>query len=122
MIPVDGIVVPIGKYLKTPADTGNLDMAIPTGVSTSSSAPPRSSHQHLEDLHKKIDRYERRNQRRYAYVKKLLSIVTLPMEEPDISTSTATSSDDSDDEGDDRHSRAGRPLCITHSTKDRAKF
>ncbi|KAL4397313.1 hypothetical protein AHAS_Ahas01G0179400 [Arachis hypogaea] len=97
-------------------------MAIPTSTPATSSAPPKSSHQRIEDLHKKVDCYERRNQRRYAYVKKLLSVVTPHMEEPDISTFTATTCKDSGNEGDDGHSGAGLPLRITYSTEDHAKF
>ncbi|KAL4350327.1 hypothetical protein AHAS_Ahas10G0130900 [Arachis hypogaea] len=122
MVPVDGNIVPTWKYLKPPADTGNLDLTIPAGISMASSTPPKSTHQCIEDLHKKLDHYGRRNQHRYAYVKKLLSVVTPPMEELDVSTSTATSSEDTNDEEDDGHSKANRPLHITNGTEDRAKF
>ncbi|KAL4300310.1 hypothetical protein AHAS_Ahas17G0188100 [Arachis hypogaea] len=78
--------------------------------------------QRIEELHKKLDHYERRNQRRYAFVKKLLSCLAPPMEEPEISTSTSTDNEESDDEEVDGHSEADQPLRITQGTEDRANF
>ncbi|XP_020973232.1 uncharacterized protein LOC110269698 [Arachis ipaensis] len=123
-IPVEGDVIPTKRCLKPPEVTKDIGLPTPTRNTTTSSTPQKSATQRLEDLHKKLDRYERRNQRRYAHVKKLLSIVTPPMEDPDISTSTATSSGSTDDNGDEGHSGLGHchPLCITSSTEDRAKF
>nr|XP_025670443.2 glycine-rich cell wall structural protein 1.0-like [Arachis hypogaea] len=53
---------------------------------------------------------------------RLLSMITPPMEEPDISTSTATSSGDSNGIGDVAHSELHHPLRLTSSMEDRAKF
>ena len=79
--------------------------------------------QRIEELHKKLDRYERRNERRYTFVKKLLSCLAPPMEEPKISTSTGTNNDESDnDEEVDGHSKADKPLRLTQGTEDRANF
>ncbi|KAL4337443.1 hypothetical protein AHAS_Ahas12G0110700 [Arachis hypogaea] len=53
----DNIVLS-GKYLKPPAGTANLDIAIPFDIPTTSSAPQKSSHQLLVELTQKVDRYE----------------------------------------------------------------
>ncbi|KAL4275912.1 hypothetical protein AHAS_Ahas20G0154600 [Arachis hypogaea] len=121
MIPVDGNVVPTGKYLKPPTSNGDLDIAIPIGIPTTSSVPPRSFHQRLEDLHKKMDRYKQWNQCQFTYVKKLLGFMTPPMEDPEIFTSTSDLSKDSVDGRDTRSSKTVRPLRLTNSTEDRAK-
>ncbi|KAL4287208.1 hypothetical protein AHAS_Ahas19G0163200 [Arachis hypogaea] len=86
-IPVKDDIVPSGKYLQPPKDTTSLDIAPPSTIPITSSAPPKSTHQLLVELHEKIDRYEQRNKCRFAYLKKLWSCVNPPMEEPDISTS-----------------------------------
>ena len=121
-IPVEGDIIPTKRCLKPPEVTKDIELPTPTGHATTSSTSQKSAAQRLEDLHKKLDRYERRNQHRYAHVKKLLSVVTPPMEEPDISISTATSSGDDDDIGDAGHSELDHPLRLTYSTEDRAKF
>ncbi|XP_072087222.1 uncharacterized protein [Arachis hypogaea] len=74
MIPVAGDVVPTEKYLKPPVEPKNLDIAIPSDIPTTSSTSQRSFHQRFEDLHRKIDRYERRNQRRFLEIFKKLQI------------------------------------------------
>ncbi|KAL4329684.1 hypothetical protein AHAS_Ahas13G0324700 [Arachis hypogaea] len=122
MIPMDGNVVPTGRYLNPPADTEDLNLAIPMSTPTTSTAPPKSSMQRIDDLHKKLDRYERQNERRYTFVKKLLSCLAPPMEEPEIFTSTGTNNEDSDNGEDDGHSEADQPLRLTQGTEDCANF
>ena len=121
-IPVDGDIIPTKRCLKPPEVTKDIELPTPTGHATTSSTSQKSAAQRLEDLHNKLDRYERHNQRRYAHVKRLLSVITPPMEEPDISTSTATSSGDSNGIGDVAHSELNHPARLTSSTEDRAKF
>ena len=123
MVPAKGDVVPSGKYLHLPMSKPSLDMAPPLLFpSSSSSTPLRSTHQRIEDLHRKLDRYERRNHRQYTYIKKLLRCVTPSMEEPEIFTSTSNPSDGSSDEGDSEGSGPDRPLRIIRNTEDRANF
>ncbi|KAL4293872.1 hypothetical protein AHAS_Ahas18G0171500 [Arachis hypogaea] len=78
--------------------------------------------QRIEELHKKLDCYERRNRRRYTFVKKLLSCLAPPMEEPEISTSTDTDNKVSDNDEEDGHSEVEPPLRLTQGTEDRANF
>ncbi|KAL4315756.1 hypothetical protein AHAS_Ahas15G0216900 [Arachis hypogaea] len=122
MILIDGDVVPNGRYLYPPIDTEDPNLAIPMSIPTTSIGPPKSSMQRIEDLHKKLNRYERRNQRRYTFVKKLLSCLAPPMEEPDISTSTGTDNEDSDNGEEDGHSEADQLLRLTQGMEDRANF
>jgi len=123
MVPAKGDVVPSRKYLYLPMNKPSLDMAPPLLFPSSSSSPPlRCTHQRIEDLHRKLDRYERRNHRWYTYIKKLLHCVVPSMEEPEIFTSTSNPSDESFDGGDSEDSGPDRPLRIIHSTEDRANF
>ncbi|XP_016167305.1 ATP-dependent DNA helicase PIF1-like [Arachis ipaensis] len=117
IIPVEGDVVPNGKYLKPPAEHKTLEIAAPSVNSTTSSTSQGSSHQRLEDLHKKIDRYERRNQRRYAYIKKLLSCVNPSVEEPEISTSTSYLSEESTREQNRGSSKPDHHLRLARTGK-----
>ncbi|XP_016168493.1 uncharacterized protein LOC107611041 [Arachis ipaensis] len=84
------------RYLYPLTDTEEPNLAVRMSIPTTSTAPPKSSMQRIGDLHKKLDRYERRNQSCYTFVKKLLSCLAPPMEEPKISTSTGTNNEDSD--------------------------
>ncbi|KAL4344636.1 hypothetical protein AHAS_Ahas11G0198200 [Arachis hypogaea] len=59
MILMDGDVVPNGRYLYPPVDTEDPNLVVPMSIPTTSTAPPKSSMQRIEDLHKKLDRYER---------------------------------------------------------------
>ncbi|KAL4276281.1 hypothetical protein AHAS_Ahas20G0191500 [Arachis hypogaea] len=122
MIPMDDNVVPNGRYLYPLEDTEDPNLAIPMSIPTTSTAPPKSSMQRIEDLHKKLDRYERCNQCRYTFVKKLLSCKAPPMEEPEISMSTGTDNEDSINGEDDGHSEADQPLRLTQGTEDCANF
>ncbi|KAL4344574.1 hypothetical protein AHAS_Ahas11G0192000 [Arachis hypogaea] len=122
MIPIDGDVVPNGRYLYPPVDTEDPNLAISMSIPTTSTAPPKSSMKRIEELHKKLDRYEQRNQRQYTFVKKLLSCLAPPMDEPKISTSTGTDNEDNDNGEDDGHSEANQPLRLTQGTEDRANF
>ncbi|XP_020964374.1 uncharacterized protein LOC110265634 [Arachis ipaensis] len=105
-----GDIVPSGKYLQPPMDATSLDIAPPPTIPTTSSTPPKSTHQLLVELHEKINRYERRNKRRFAYMKKLWSCVNPPMEEPNISTSDSDNSEAST-QSTDEGSGDPNPLC-----------
>ncbi|KAL4276116.1 hypothetical protein AHAS_Ahas20G0175000 [Arachis hypogaea] len=120
MIPVEGDVVPTKNYLKPPAEHKTFDIVAPSVIATTSSTSQGSSQQRLEDLHKKIDRYERQNQRRYAYIKKLLSCMTPSIEEPEISTSTSYLSEESTHERDSGSSKPDHSLNLASSTENHA--
>ncbi|QHO19829.1 uncharacterized protein DS421_11g332470 [Arachis hypogaea] len=92
-------------------------------------APPPSTHQLLLKILEKVDRQgwwieqiERRNKRRYNYLKELIDCTHPPLEEPDTPESTSDHSMERHDEPDSGSDDSNPTLLITDGTEDRAKL
>ncbi|QHN92519.1 uncharacterized protein DS421_17g584460 [Arachis hypogaea] len=132
MIPRDDKIVPNGKYIRPPMVPTSLDMASHSDIlatSTAPLAPQQSAYQLLIELTEKVDRQgrgieqiERRNKRRYNYLKKLIGSINPPTEEPDTPECTSDHSMESNQEMDSGSDDSNPALLITDGTEDRAKL
>ena len=132
MLPWDDQYVPNGKYIRPPAATTSQPIEPAEDIPPSTPQAPTTTqllHQILERLDRqehKAKLRERRNKRRFTYLKELImgKLKELIMgkfkdsDTPDSTSFTSTGSHDVSDYGD---TATSPPLFLTDGTKDGAK-
>ena len=124
MLPRDDQYVPNGKYLRLPAATISQPTEPVEDIPSSTPQAPTTA-QLLHQILEKLDRQEqkaklreRRNKRRFTYLKELIMGKFKDSDTPDSTSFTSTGSHDGPDCGDTATSPS---LFLTDGTEDGAK-
>ena len=124
MLPRDDQYVPNGKYIRPPAATTSQPPEPAEELPPSTPQAP-TTNQLLHQILKRLDRQEhkaklreRRNKRRFTYLKELLKGKYRDSDTPNSTSFTSTGSHDGPDCGD---TATSLPLFLTDGTEDGAK-
>ena len=124
MLPRDDQYVPNGKYLRPPAATISQPTEPVEDIPSSTPQAPTIA-QLLQQILEKLDRHEqkaklreRRNKRRFTYLKELIMGKFKDSDTPDSTFFTSTGSHDGPDCG---NTATNPPLFLTDGTEDGAK-